>query len=105
MTILASGQVTTAQSDIYKVGAGIVSARIEKVTFFNDSAGAQTMIVFVKPSFDAARKLRQFILQASDGGEYLEPGEFLPLGNGDSLQASTSGSTLDFVVFGEETRA
>ena len=105
MAILASGQVTTAQSDIYVVGPGILSAKIEKVTFFSDDPSSQTAVLFVKPRFDAARKLRQFTLEDTDGGEYLEPGEFLPLGNGDSLQASTSGSTLDFVVFGEETRS
>lgn len=101
MAILALGQVTTQQSDIFKVSELAKSAEVEKVVFFSDSPDAQTVILFVKPTFQAARKLRQFKLLESESGEYLEPGEFLPMSSGDSLQASTSGSTLDFVVFGK----
>jgi len=67
--------------------------------------GNQTTLLFVKPRFGGVRQLRQFVLRQNNGGEYLEPGEFLPLGTFDSLVASTStAATVDFLVFGEETR-
>lgn len=105
MTILAEGQLSDTQTTIYEVGAGIESSEIEKITFFNPSSESEIARLFVKARFGGARELRQFTLRATDGGEYLEPGEFLQLGNRDSLEAfTTTAATVDFVVFGEETR-
>lgn len=106
MTILAEGQLAGAQSNIYQVGARILSSSIEKITFFNPSEFTQTAQLFVKARFGTAREIRQFVLLEDNGGEYLEPGEVIILSNGDSLQAFTTDAiTVDFVVFGEETRA
>lgn len=106
MTILADGQVSTTQSTLYEVGSAVLSAKVEKVTFFNTNVADQTAILFVKSRFGTPRKVRQFIMPENNGGEYLEPGEFLPLGNGDSLEAiTTTAVAVDFIVFGSEVRA
>lgn len=108
MTILASGQLQTTQSTIFEAdGANIFSSAdfiIEKITFFNTNAAQQTARLFIKKRNGTARQLRQFQMLENEGGEYLEPGEFLDLDNGDALQAlTTTASAVDFVVFGTRT--
>lgn len=105
MAILADGQITTSQADIFEVTdtgvLGLGSASINKITFFNTNAAEQTAILFVKKLSGTARKLRQFKLQENEGGEYLEPGETLRIDHGDTLQAiTTTAGAVDFVVFG-----
>ena len=108
MTILANGQVTTTKATIFKMADTDVlnteKASIEKVTFFNENAVEQTAILFVKERFGSSRKIRQFKLLQNEGGEYLEPGDDLPLEIGDSLEAeTTTASAVNFVVFGSRS--
>lgn len=105
MTILANGQVATTRAIIFKVtDADILNTErtlIDKVTFFNENIAEQTAILFVKERFGSSRKIRQFKLLQNEGGEYLEPGDNLPLEIGDSLEAeTTTASAVNFVVFG-----
>ena len=106
MSILANGQVPVAKTTIFEVGDGNIrpvdGARIEKITLFNTNPAQQTAIIFIKERNGTSRQLRQFQLLENEGGEYLEPGEFLPLKNGDVIEAqTTTASAVDFVVFGE----
>ena len=108
MTILASGQLETSKSTIFEVNRTDVfttaGVKVEKVTFFNENPAQQTAILFVKPRFGTSRRVRQFQLLENEGGEYLEPGENLPLENGDTLEAqTTTASAVNFVVYGTRT--
>ena len=108
MTILASGQLKVVPTTIFEVsGADVLDtekASIEKVTFFNENAAEQTAILFVKERFGSSRKMRQFKLLQNEGGEYLEPGDNLPLEIGDSLEAeTTTANAVNFVVFGSRS--
>lgn len=105
MSILADGQVSTTKTTIFEVGDSAVLdteiAVVEKITLFNTSAVEQTAAIFVKTAFGVSRQLRQFILLENEGGEYLEPGESLPLEMGDEIEAqTTSAGAVDFVIFG-----
>ena len=108
MAILANGQVAATKSTIFKVeGADVLNtekASIEKVTFFNEDVAEQTAILFCKERFGVSRKIRQFKLLQNEGGEYLEPGDNLPLEIGDSLEAETTTvSAVNFIVFGSRS--
>ena len=108
MAILANGQIATTKSTIFKVeGADVLNiekASIEKVTFFNEDAAEQTASLFCKERFGVSRKIRQFKLLQNEGGEYLEPGDDLPLEIGDSLEAeTTTASAVNFIVFGSRS--
>ena len=105
MTILANGQIPIAQADIFTVSGSDVldteRVNINKITFFNTSAIEQTAILSIKEFSGASRVLRQFVLLENEGGEYLEPGEVLPMENGDKLQAlTTTADAVNFVIFG-----
>jgi len=106
VTILASGQLAVTQTAIFEAeGADVLdgaSFTIEKITFFNVNATAQTAILYLQKQFGASRKLRQFVLQENEGGEFLEPGEILTLENGDQLLAeTTTANSVNFAVLGE----
>lgn len=104
MTILADGQLSDSQSTIFEVGSLFASAVIEKITFFNPTENDETAALFVTCNGGTARQLRQFILEENNGGEYLEPGETLPLETQDALEAfTTTADAVDFVVFGTLT--
>lgn len=108
MAILADGQLATTQSTIFVADGSDVfngaSFTIEKITFFSTNALAQTAILFLKRRFGTAREIRQFILNQNEGGEYLEPGEFITMENGDELLAeTTTASAVNFAVVGERT--
>ena len=108
MTILANGQVATSKATIFEVADTDVlnteRASIEKVTFFNENAAEQTAILFCKERFGSSRKIRQFKLLQNESGEYLEPGDNLPLENGDRLEAQTTTvSAVNFIVFGSRS--
>lgn len=105
MTILADGQVATTKSTIFEVkGADVLPTEkvdVEKITFFNENVLEQTAILSIKAFSGVSRVLRQFKLLQNEGGEYLEPGESLPLENGDILEAkTTTANAVNFVVFG-----
>jgi len=105
MTILASGQLQIVPTTIFEVsGTDILNtqtASIEKITFFNENIVEQTAILFVKERFGLSRTIRQFRLLENEGGEYLEPGENLPLEIGDRLEAeTTTADAVNFVIFG-----
>jgi len=105
MTILASGQLEITKSTIFEVDSADVllttKVSIEKITFFNTNAAEQTAILSIEKFSGTSRILRQFKLLQNEGGEYLEPGETLPLENGDALEAeTTTDSAVNFVVFG-----
>lgn len=105
MAILASGQVAATKSTIFEVSdADILNttkADIKKVSLFNTGSSEETAILFVKEKNGTSHQLRQFKLLQNENGEYLEPGESLPMDDGDVLQAlTTSAATVDFVVFG-----
>lgn len=105
MTILASGQLPVTKATIFEVkGANVLPTEkttVEKITFFNENALEQTAILSIKIFSGTSRVLRQFKLLQNEGGEYLEPGESLPLDNGDILEAqTTTASAVNFVVFG-----
>lgn len=106
MTILANGQVATTKSTIFEVedpsSGGSGKVNVKKITLFNTNSTAQTAIIFIKERNGTSKILRQFGLEENDGGEYLEPGEELPLDNGDAIEAeTTTAGAVDFVVFGE----
>ena len=108
MTILANGQIATIKSTIFEVKDGDVlpteKVTVEKITFFNENALEQTAILSIKIFSGTSRVIRQFKLLQNEGGEYLEPGESLPLENGDSLEAqTTTASAVNFVVFGSRS--
>lgn len=108
MTILADGQVATTKATIFEVTDTDVlnteRASIEKVTFFNEDVAEQIAILFVKERFGSSRKIRQFKLLQNEGGEYLEPGDNIPLEIGDSLEAeTTTDGAVNFVVFGSRS--
>ena len=108
MTILAEGQLAITQSTIFEaVGAnyfGSANFTIQKITFFNTNAAAQTAILYLQKRNSTSRELRQFVLQLNEGGEYLEPGEVLKIENGDQLLAETTTvSSVNFAVIGERT--
>ncbi len=105
MTILADGQVSTTKAIIFEVGDSAVldttKALIEKIVMFNENATVQTVDLFVKKRFGVSRQVRQFTLQQNAGGEYLEPGESLPIDIGDEIEAqTTTAAAVNFVVFG-----
>lgn len=105
MTILADGQVSDSKAIIFEVGDSAVldttKALIEKIVVFNTVSTEQTVNLFVKKRFGVSRQLRQFTLQRHTGGEYLEPGETLPIDLGDEIEAeTTTAGAVDFVVFG-----
>ncbi len=105
MTILANGQVATTKSTIFEANdpssSGDGEVKIEKISFFNTNSTQQTAILFIKKRNSTSIKLRQFVLLENEGGEYLEPGESLPLDNGDIIEAqTTTASAVDFIVFG-----
>ncbi len=106
MSTLTDGQLEASQSIIFEAdGAPIfhsASFSIEKITFFNTDAVAQTAILYLKKSFSTSIEVRQFVLQQSEGGEYLEPGEIITMENGDQLLAeTTTASAVNFAVIGE----
>lgn len=106
MSILSDGQVSNVQGTIFIVDRLDVrpkkTAKIEKITFFNTSATAQTAILFLRKKGEVARSIRQFVLQENEGGEYLEPGEFIVLTDADELQAvTTTDAVVNFAVIGE----
>jgi len=108
MAILASGQLQVVPTTIFEVnGTDILNtqtASIEKITFFNENIVEQTAILFVKERFGLSRTIRQFRLLENEGGEYLEPGENLPLEIGDRLEAETTTvDAVNFVVFGSRS--
>ena len=105
MTILADGQVSDSKAIIFEVGDSavldITKALVEKIVVFNTNATEQTVNLFIKKRFGVSRQVRQFGLQQNAGGEYLEPGESLPIDIGDEIEASTTtAGAVDFVVFG-----
>ena len=101
--IFGDGQVGATRTTLYQVDDRDGSVRIEKITLFNDGADEQTIPLYVKPRNRPSRKLRQFILQQNEGGEYLEPGETLALEVGDAIEAeATVANAVDFIVFGEK---
>lgn len=105
MTILADGRIATTDTIILQVsGADVLpttKVTCERITFFNESAVEQTAILSIKKFSETSRKLRQFKLLQNEGGEYLEPGETLPLDNGDALIAQTTNAdAVNFIVFG-----
>ena len=106
MSILANGQISTSQANIFEVSVACVfnteKVSFNKITFFNTSSTEQTAILSIKEFSGTLRVLRQFVLLENEGGEYLEPGEVLPMDNGDLLQAvTTTASAVDFVIFGD----
>ncbi len=106
MTILAEGQIAITPTAIFTVDRLDVyeadRVTVEKITFFNTNELEQTAILYVQPRNESAVSVRQFVLQESEGGEYLEPGEVLELRNGDELQAeTTTASVVNYVVLGE----
>jgi len=108
MAILSSGQLAITQSTLFVADGGEIfdsaSFTIEKITFFNTNAVAQTAILFLQKRFDSAMETRQFVLQQNEGGEYLEPGETLSLENGDELLAqTTTASAVNFAITGKRT--
>lgn len=108
MAILADGQVAITQSTIFEADGSPIfdsaSFTIEKITFFNTNAEAQTAILYLQKRNVTSIEIRQFILQQNEGGEYLEPGEVLTLENGDELLAeTTTASAVNFAVVGERT--
>ena len=105
MTILADGRIATTDTIILQVSGADVfpttKVTCERITFFNESAVEQTAILSIKKFSETSRKLRQFKLLQNEGGEYLEPGETLPLDNGDALIAQTTNAdAVNFIVFG-----
>ena len=105
MAILASGQVAATKSTIFEVtDADILDtteALILKVSIFNTGSSEQTTTLFVKEKNSTSRQLRQFKLKENESGEYIEPGDSLPMDHGDVLQAQTSAAGLvDYVVIG-----
>lgn len=105
--ILARGTIPTTQGTIFEVNwqrflSKTPSAKLEKITFFNTNAAAQTAILYLQPRAGTAAEIRQFVLQQNEGGEFLEPGEFMSLDSGDQLQAeTTTASAVNFAVIGE----
>ena len=105
MAILANGKVAASKSTIFVVDRADVlnttKANIEKVSLFNPNTGEQTITLFVKERFGTSRQLRQFKLLENESGEYIEPGDSLPMENGDELEASAStDGVVDHVVTG-----
>ena len=105
MAILASGQVAATKSTIFEVADADIlkttKADIEKVSLFNTGSGEQTTTLFVTEKNGSSRQLRQFKLKENESGEYIEPGDSLPMEHGDILQAQTSAAGLvDYVVIG-----
>jgi len=107
MAILAEGTLAITQTAIFALDRGTFrqkkNATVNKITFFNEVSAPQTAILSLRRGNTGdVRAIRQFILRQFNGGEYLEPGEFLELTNGDELLAETSNaSSVNFVIVGE----
>ena len=105
MSILASGQLKVVPTTIFEVaGADVRSFTqviVEKIEFYNTVAGIQTVGLSIVGFSEPALRMRQFKLSKDEGGEYLEPGEFLELNNGDAIEAeSSSDDAVNFIIFG-----
>ena len=109
MTILAEGTIPSIRAVIFKADPdfhtdviNFEKVDITKITMFNNVLAEQTVVLFVKKQFGTLRKLRQYKLKQNENGEYLEPGEVLPLQAGDILEAqTTTDDAVDFVVYGK----
>lgn len=101
MSILANGQVEISQTTIFEVASGVETATVTKVSFFNTSSITQIVILYLQKKFDSSIEQARFELLENERAEYLEPGETLPLDNGDLLEAeTTTASVVNFSVFG-----
>ena len=105
MAILANGQVAATKTTIFVVDRADIlrttKANVERVTLFNTGSSEQTITVFVKKRFGTSRQLRQFILKKDESGEYIEPGDGLPMENGDELEAiASTPNVVDYSVVG-----
>ena len=109
MTILAEGTIPATRAAIFKTGVDFRTdvlnfdkIDVVKITMFNNILAEQTVILSIKKKFGVFRKLRQYKLKQNENGEYLEPGESLPLRAGDVLEAETTNNdAVDFVVYGD----
>lgn len=97
---LADGQVASSVGAIYTCPGSTV-AFIKQVSFFNNSATPQTVVVSVTRLTSSARKLMQFTLNQNEVGYLVGPGSSIELSAGDTINAVTTTATqVDYFVTG-----
>ena len=111
MTILVEGTIPSTRETIFQTGfigsdfrtdiLDFDKVNVDKITLFNNNQTQQTIILYCTKKFGEFRKLRQFKLKIDESAEYLLSGEFIPLDNGDSIEAeTTTDDAVDFIIFG-----
>lgn len=111
MTVLVEGTIPSTRQIIFQTGdigtdfrtdvLDFDRVNIDKITLFNNIQTQQTIILYCTKKFGTFRKLRQFKLKIDESAEYLLAGEFVPLDNGDSINAeTTTDDAVDFTIFG-----
>jgi hypothetical protein len=96
--VLAQGQVPAVKTTIYTTPA-LTKTYIKYMSFFNVSAGVETVDIFINPS-GTSRQIRKAILSA---GEVLIIDESIILEAGDLIEAdSTTATAIDYIITGGE---
>jgi len=109
MAILAEGRLLNVENPIFDTEPAFPTSvlsftkiNIEKITIFNPSSTPQTVKIFVQRQDSDFRQVRQFVLEENQNGEYLDPGDRLPLLVGDTINGlATDSDIVEFVVYGE----
>jgi hypothetical protein len=99
--VLGEGQLPTTKGTLYTVPVG-KTTYVKRISFFNDNAAAQTIIVYIKPGA-ASRKWRRYVLEQNEAVDLLDHGDALILEAGDLIEAQTTTvSAVDYVLMGVE---
>jgi hypothetical protein len=98
---LASGQVASSVGAIYTATSPIIAAFIQRVTFFNNSATPQTIILYIHQAGNTRRAVRQWVLAQYESAAWPDEGVACDLSTGDTLDAiTTTASQVDYTVTG-----
>ena len=99
--VLGEGQLPTTKGTLYTVPVAAVTY-VKRISFFNDNAAAQTIIVYVKPGA-TSRKWRRYVLEQNEAVDLLDHGDALILEAGDTIEAQTTTATaVDYLLMGVE---
>lgn len=97
---LADGQLPTSAGDLYTAPAD-TTVYIKRLSFFNDNASEQTIILWVQRAGGTARKWRRYVLAQNESAEVLEASDTIHLSAGDKLRAqTTTAGAVDYIITG-----
>ncbi len=98
---LSDGELPTSIGTIFAATA-IIGTYIKQITFFNNNASNQVILVSVNRT-GVTRNWRRFELQTLEAADVLDEGQTMLLEAGDLLLAeTTNANSVDFTVSGVE---